>query len=647
MTHEHPKTVLWAAAVVFLVAGAAWGQDSDDAESDEKQPQTAPAATQPTGPLIEGLVLNYVGGGIAGARVRIEALDARPDDPPLAECETSKSGDISVRLPRPVNTKVRVRIQMDGYDEYVQEIDPTDPDEPPFIDATLEGAASISGVVRARSTGKPVKDAKVMCESGGRELTAKTDAQGRYTLKGVVRGQARLKVRADGFATVRLGIEVEDAKTEEDIELLAERPVELTVVTSEGDPANEVLIEGWIESSNTYVEAMTDARGRAMLRGVGEEVEEIRVRLNGPDYVRMTDFEERIEITTSQPATDTMPEGPAPVRQRIIVHRAAKALGTVTNAAGAPVVGVRVTAGRTLRSNMPVTWTGQEGTYELKGLPAAKVTLTFQHPDYAPDVREVELKTDQPGKADVKLDEGGPIAGQVLDSDNQPIEHAWLAVEDWKGYQTIGMRVATDKDGKFLFEHAPEGEITFTVVKAGYGGPIRQAMTAGKKDYRIVLERSAAVAEGGGRGPTGEVRIAVGRTVPDFTLTGVDGTRYKLSEMKGKYVFLDFWASWCPPCVKEMPNIKALHEAMKDRADFVLIGVNLDSETKDFKTFVEKNKIAWPQVSGPESGAEETFEMLDGLGIPYTCLIGPDGRMIAQHLFGSKTTEEVKKNLKD
>ena len=86
---------------------------------------------------------------------------------------------------------------------------------------------------------------------------------------------------------------------------------------------------------------------------------------------------------------------------------------------------------------------------------------------------------------------------------------------------------------------------------------------------------------------------------------------------------------------------------MKGREDFVLIGVNLDSESKDFKAFVDKNKIGWPQASGPDSGAEDTFEMLDGLGIPYTCLIGPDGRMIAQHIFGPKTVEEVKKNLKD
>jgi len=67
---------------------------------------------------------------------------------------------------------------------------------------------------------------------------------------------------------------------------------------------------------------------------------------------------------------------------------------------------------------------------------------------------------------------------------------------------------------------------------------------------------------------------------------------------------------------EELPNVKALYEAMNKRADFVLIGVSLDTEKKDFEDAVSKKQITWPQVWGPESGGEETFEMLDGLGIP-------------------------------
>jgi peroxiredoxin len=652
MMRNDLSSIVWAVVMGILFAGTALGQANGDAKPDDKQTESAPAASQPAGQLIEGLVINHLGGGIAGARVRVEALKSKPDDPPLAEGETNRTGEISIHLREPVKTPVRVRIQMDGYEDFVQEVDPTDPDNPPFVDASLEGASSITGVVRAKSTGKPVPGAKVTCESGGRELVAEADGNGKYKVKGVVRGSARMKAAADGFATARMKFEIDSEQFEQDVDLLAERPVELLVVTNEGDPAGKVMVEGWIESNRSYVESMTDDAGRATLRGIGEEIEEIRLRLNGDRYVRMAGFDERIEVPSSQPSTDTMPatSQPAssqPAQLRIVVNIAAKVHGKIEDGTGEPVVGVRVTAGQKLRADMPVTWTNQEGTYELNGLPAGLVTLTFQHPDHAPEVREIQLKAAETGKMDLKLTNGAPIGGKVVTSGDEPIDQAWVSLEEWKGYQTVGMRAVTDKDGKFTFPHAPEGEMTFTIVKAGFGGPVRQTMTAGKTDYRVVLEQNATATEGGGGQGPGKVKIPVGQTISDFTLTGVDGKKYKLSELKGKYVFLDFWASWCPPCQQEMPNIKALYEAMKNRADFVLLGISLDTENKDFKEFVSAKKIDWPQVWGPESGGEETFEMLDGQGIPYTCLIGPDGRLIAQHIFGSKTVEQVKKLLKE
>lgn len=647
MTCERLRTIVWSVAVTMLIVGPVHGQENDDAEPEDEQAESAPADAQSGGQVIEGLVLNYYGGGITGARIRVEALDAKPDDPPIAEGESGKGGEIRIQLPKPVEENVRVRILMDGYEEFVQEVDPTDPEDPPFVDAALQGAGSISGIVRAKSSGKPIANAKVMGESGGREMSARTDENGKYKLTGIVRGKARLKVVVDGFATLRMIVDVDEQDVERDIDLAAEIPIELLVITSDGDPAEKVLVEGWIESTRSSVETMTDAKGRATLRGIGEDIDGIRLRLNGDRYVRMSGFDERLDLAASQPAAETRPTTTQPTQHKIVVNIAAKVRGKITNDEDEPLAGVRVTAGRKIRADVPVTWTDLEGEYELTGLPAGLITVTLQHPDHAPDVREVTLNAGQTGTLDAKLNTGEAIAGTVVGPDDEPIEQAWVVLEEWKGYQTIGMRAATDKEGKFSFEHAPEGELIFTVVKAGFGGPMRQTMAAGKTDYRIVLEEVATPAvAAGGPGPT-EVKIPVGQTVPDFTLIGVDGTKYKLSELKGKYVFLDFWASWCPPCQKELPNVKALYEAMKNESGFVLVGVSLDTEEKDFKEAVSKKKIDWPQVWGPESGSEETFEMLDGLGIPYTCVIGPDGRMLAQHIFGPGTAEQVKKLVKN
>ncbi len=96
----------------------------------------------------------------------------------------------------------------------------------------------------------------------------------------------------------------------------------------------------------------------------------------------------------------------------------------------------------------------------------------------------------------------------------------------------------------------------------------------------------------------------------------------------------------------EVPNVKQLAAAMKSRPDFVLLGISLDQDEQTFKRALADKSMDWPQAFGPKSGAAEVFEMLDGFAIPYTCLIGPDGKLLAQHLRGPDMLEQVKKHLK-
>ena len=77
-----------------------------------------------------------------------------------------------------------------------------------------------------------------------------------------------------------------------------------------------------------------------------------------------------------------------------------------------------------------------------------------------------------------------------------------------------------------------------------------------------------------------------------------------------------------------------------------MIGVSLDRDRAAFDKAIKDNQMEWLQVTGPNSGAQNVFGTLDGFGIPYTCLIGPEGKMLAQHLRGEGLTDEVKKHLK-
>ena len=624
-------TLRWTTATIIVLVGMSTARAEEDA-----------ATTQPIGPLIEGIVLNHFGGGVVSARVRIESLDARADDPPLAEGTTNQTGDISIRLPAGEYETVRVRIQKGGFTDWIHELDMTDEFEDPFIDATMEGAATLTGTVRAQTTGKPVADARIVCTNGGRDLSATSDEKGQFTFKNMFRSSATLRVEAGGFAIQQTSVAIESDENATAVFLKPERVLELTVVTNEGDPASKVLIEAVIEPDHQFLNAITDEKGKATLRGVSSEATKISFRLSGERYVRSRDFSQSIDLTpTTQPAGDDAK--PPPLKKTLTVKVAANIKGKVIDAISAePIVGVRIIAGREVRYDMPMTWTSIDGTYELTNLPPGLNVLTFQPAAHAPQVREAQLDTGQTTTIDVKLTTGQPIAGIVMDGAQDPVSEVRVIADDWKGHVTLGMKTITGDDGQFSFPHAPDGKITFSFVKPGFGPPVQVTLEAGQTDCKVSLASAAAPADPNLERPT---RLTDGDTAPDLTMTATDGTTYKLSELRGKYVFLDCWASWCGPCVAEIPNVKRLYKAAKSRPDFILLGISLDRDRKAFKKAVDDFEMSWPQVFGEKSGAEEAFAALDGTAIPYTCLIGPDGKIVAQHLRGPRLVDEVLKHL--
>ncbi len=605
--------------------------------------QTTAPTSLPTGPVITGIVLNHYGGGVEGAAVRIESLDASAEDPPLAETVTNSMGDIEVQLPAPVEGSVRVRISKPGHTDYVEEIELGE-DAQPFIDASLAGAAKLSGTIRAEANNRPVAGAGVRCENGGRTLNAASDDKGRYEFDSIFEGPATLTVSAEGFAVERQTITIDAEKVTRHVQLLPERVVELTVVTDKGKPADAVAVEALVGPMQHFIEATTDAEGKATLRGIHPDGENVQIRLNGDRYVHAPEFTESIDLKAwrGSPSPGGVDQ---PIRKRLTIDLAARIQGrVVAEGSDRPVVGVRIIAGRDVLWNMPMAWTTIDGSYELPGLRPGTNLLTFQHDHFAPRVEEIDLTADEVKMLDISLPSGRPIEGVVVGTkDASPLANVDVAAINWKGYATLALRTFTDDEGKFSIPNAPEGDVEFTFFLGGYGPPKNETLTGGKTDYRIELEPAP---ESDSEAPAGRPRkLKVGQPVPDLTMTATDGTRYKLSALRGKYVFIDCWATWCGPCVGEIPNVKKLREATQDNADFVMIGVSLDNDRDALNAGVKKHEITWPQVFGPKSGAKEVFDTLDGTGIPYTCLIGPDGTLLAQHLRGPGLTDEVVKHL--
>lgn len=610
-----------------------------------------PAASQPKkGQVIEGIVVNHLGGGIVGAKVRLEALDASEDDSPLASAITGATGDIRIELPEHLEGTVRARVIKEGYATFVQEIDLSAENQIPWIDATLDGAGKVTGVVRDRLFNEPVKGALVACQTGGQNFNATTDGEGRYSFNSVGQGPVSMRVTANGFGLEQISFRMESDETEQDFELGPERKIELRLITDDEKPAADVTVEAIPLPTNGYVSAKSGADGRVALSGIPEAAEALILRLNGQRYIQMRGYDVRVDIAPEARAGDEShppPTSMPAVRRELVVHVAATLKGKVTDAkTNQPIVGVRVIAGREFSSDAPMAWSSLDGSYELPGLPPGLTVVAYQHGQYATAIEELHLDMEQTATKDVALEEGQTLAGRVVDGNGEPVEQVHIAAEEWKGYSTLGLRAVTDKDGAFSFPNAPSGEIKFSFVKPGLGPPVEQNLTAGKDNYKIVLTTGEEEADNTPPTHRRTGKVEVGKLVPDMTLIALDGTTYKLSQLRGKYVFLDVWATWCGPCIGEVPNVKALHEAMEKRSDFVLIGISLDTDREALKAAMQQRGIDWPQVFGPKSGAREAFEMLNGVAIPSTSLIGPDGTLLAQDLRGPGLTEAVKAAMK-
>jgi peroxiredoxin len=112
----------------------------------------------------------------------------------------------------------------------------------------------------------------------------------------------------------------------------------------------------------------------------------------------------------------------------------------------------------------------------------------------------------------------------------------------------------------------------------------------------------------------------------DFTLVGLDGIEYTLSGQKGRVVFVDFWATWCPPCVKEIPHLRELQNKFSEE-DFVLWGVGLDEEGK-LRAFAEEHGITYPILVGNQSVGRD----YDVQGIPTSVLFDKQNRIAFKHV---------------
>ena len=145
---------------------------------------------------------------------------------------------------------------------------------------------------------------------------------------------------------------------------------------------------------------------------------------------------------------------------------------------------------------------------------------------------------------------------------------------------------------------------------------------------------------------TSALVTAIGAEAPDFTLKDVNNEAVSLSSFRGKYVLIDFWASWCGPCRVENPNVVEAYNHYK-KENFTILGVSLDRDKDKWTDAIREDHLTWTQVSDLKGWNSEAADIYNIHSIPANFLIGPSGKIIAKDLRGEALTSKLDEIFQD
>ncbi len=137
----------------------------------------------------------------------------------------------------------------------------------------------------------------------------------------------------------------------------------------------------------------------------------------------------------------------------------------------------------------------------------------------------------------------------------------------------------------------------------------------------------------------------IGSIAPDFTMNDINGKPFTLSSLRGKYVLVDFWASWCAPCRGENPNVVKAYNQYKNK-NFTILGVSLDDDKAAWEGAIKKDNLTWKHVSDLKGWDNATVSMYGYQGIPYNVLLDPTGKIIGTELRGPALEAKLAEVLK-
>lgn len=256
----------------------------------------------------------------------------------------------------------------------------------------------------------------------------------------------------------------------------------------------------------------------------------------------------------------------------------------------------------------------------------------------------------------VSLVRPGPLPPAEVEKGGPEALRAWSEVwpETAEGRRPNTFRVLVDPQSlSFRCEDVPDG--TYQLHGLFYEVPGRRSCSSGHAVARV--ERQVTVPpmpDGRSDEPldlgTIELealpRLLEGEPAPVFEVKTLDDRTIRLEELRGRYVLLDFWATWCGPCRQMTPALKLVHERFGPDERFVMLGLSLDREIEPLRKYVEENGLKWPQAWIGDWDSSPLPQRYAVSGIPAVFLIGPDGKVVARDLSGEAVLRTIERALR-
>lgn len=243
------------------------------------------------------------------------------------------------------------------------------------------------------------------------------------------------------------------------------------------------------------------------------------------------------------------------------------------------------------------------------------------------------------------------INGGTLNKDyniyNQLIRHMVDSARTASGNTALTEFDATLSDAKFnaiasLIQQRPKSIVGLDLLSS-YAfyykhperiSPIYEQMPPTLKQSEVGTELKNRI--------TGMKTVLLNNPAPTFSTKDTSGHQVSLSDFKGKYVLLDFWATWCGPCINEMPFVSSAYIKYKDKG-FTVLGYSLDNNSSKEKwlNFIQTKKMIWPQVSDLKGWESTPVSLYNLQSIPANFLIDPNGKIIAMNLRGEALDKKL------